>query len=197
MFNKSHQLYADAYSGKWLSVKAYEKHMKSIILISLLILVSPIARSDEILISLYEYDPWRMVVGSNSPTFILYADGTAIFWNTKQKEYQYSQLDNASVLKEMDAIKNLGNLENYYSLSNWTDQPTQVLSFKLGNEIKKISVYGDLRKQEEVRAKAPELLLLEYDHFISYQVNKAKSWEPKYLEVIICPYEYAPDKSII
>lgn len=171
--------------------------MKNIILVSMLILVSSIVRANEILISLYEYDPWKMVVGSDSPTFILYEDGTAIFWDAKQKQYQYTQLDNTGVVKEMGELGNLGSLESDYSLSNWTDQPTQVISFKLGNDVKTISIYGNLRKQKEVREKAPTLLLSKFDQFIHYSKSEAKIWKPEYLEVMIWPYEYAPEKSII
>lgn len=171
--------------------------MKNIVLILLLVIATSFARADEILISLYEYNPWKMVVGSDSPTFILYKDGTAIFWNAERKEYQYTKLNKASVQKEVDGLVDLAKLESNYSLSRWTDQPTQVLSIRIGNNLKKISIYGNLRKQEEVREKAPDLFLSKYDYFIDYSASEAKTWKPKFVEVMIWPYEYAPDKSIV
>lgn len=160
-------------------------------------MLSSAVRANGILISLYEYNPWEMVVGSDSPTFILYEDGTTIFWDAIQKEYRFTILDQVKVRNEIDALKGLLNLESSYSLSNWTDQPTQVLSFKLGNDIKKISIYGDLRKKKEVREKVPGLLLSKYDHFIAYATSEAKIWNPQYLEVMIWAYDYAPEKSIV
>ncbi len=98
---------------------------------------------------------------------------------------------------ELSEVKKLTALESEYSLSNWTDQPTQVLAFKSGSSIKNISVYGNLRKQEEVREKAPKEFLAKFDYFTSYSKTGAKDWNPTHIEVMIWPYDYAPEKSII
>ena len=51
------------------------------------------------LIVLIERDPWLMVIGSDSPSFALYDDGTLIYLKTFEsgkKEYFYVSLDNDS-----------------------------------------------------------------------------------------------------
>ncbi len=171
--------------------------MKNFNLLVVLLLSVSLARADEILISLYEHDPWRMVIGSDSPTFILYSEGQVIFWNTKQKKYQSAILSQDDIEDELTKVQMLTALESEYSLSNWTDQPTQVLTFNTGSSIKKISVYGNLRKQEEVRGKAPKKLLASFDYFTSYSRSGSQDWNPSYIEVMIWPYEYAPEKSVI
>jgi hypothetical protein len=171
--------------------------MKSLSLLIVLLLSVSLARADDILISLYEYDPWRMVIGSDSPTFILYSEGQVIFWNAELKKYQSTVLNKDNLEAELSELQKLTDLESDYSLSDWSDQPTQVIAFKLGNRIKKISVYGNLRKQEEVRKKAPREFLSKFDYFTSYSKEDAKDWNPTYIEVMIWPYEYAPEKSIV
>ncbi len=171
--------------------------MKNLFLLIVLLLSASLARADEILISLYEYDPWRMVIGSDSPTFILYSEGKVIFWNAEQKKYQSILLNPSVVQAELSEVQKLTVLEGEYTLSDWTDQPTQILAFKSSGDFKKISVYGNLRKQEEVRKKAPKEFLAKFDYFTSYSKSDSEDWNPSHIEVMIWPYEYAPEKSII
>jgi hypothetical protein len=170
--------------------------MKRIVLISMLFWISSTTSANEILISLYEHDPWRMVIGSDSPTFVLYEDGQTIFWDAEQNRYQFVMLNEDSIRKELSELRELSALKEEYELSNWTDQPTQVLSMKIGQKFKRISIYGNLRKEKEVRAKTPKLLLSKFDHLVNYHHSGSKAWVPEYLEVMIWPYEYAPDASI-
>jgi hypothetical protein len=163
----------------------------------IILFLSVSSRADDILISLYENDPWRMVIGSDSPTFILYSGGQVIFWNTEQKKYQSALLDSGALKVELSETQKLNTLKSSYELSEWTDQPTQVLTFKYGNEIKKISVYGNLRKQKRVREKAPAEFLSIFDHFTNYSKTNSEDWYPSHIEIMVWPYDYAPEKSII
>ena len=69
--------------------------------------------------------------------------------------------------------------------------------FKAGDTTHKIGVYGNLRKQKEVREKAPSELLTLFDYYTGYNNSNATDWEPTHIEVMIWPYDYAPEKSII
>jgi len=171
--------------------------MKNLLLLIVLFLSVSLARAEDILISLYEYDPWRMVIGSDSPTFMLYSDGQVIFWNTELKKYQNAILNPSDLEAELSGVKRLTDLESEYILSGWTDQPTQVLAFKSGATNHKIGVYGSLRKQKEVREKAPREFLALFDYYTRYSKAGATDWNPTHIEVMIWPYDYAPEKSII
>ena len=57
-------------------------------------------------------------------------------------------------------------------------------------------VYGSLY-DNDVRIKSPEVILNLFDKITSYTHSGSKSWLPKKIEVMIWPYEYAPDASII
>ena len=166
--------------------------------------VSTIVANNAIpLIVLIERDPWLMVIGSDSPSFVLYDDGTLIFLKTLEsgkKEYLYVSLDNGSlqkIVKELAPPSDFLKLKDDYSLSDWTDQPTQEFIINLINFKKKVTVYGNLRNDEETRKKAPEPILELFDKIIGYHNKNAQKWLPSKIEVMVWPYEYAPDESII
>jgi hypothetical protein len=43
----------------------------------------------EPLVLLTEYNPWAMAIGSDTPTFALYADGTVIYWQGDRTSGKY------------------------------------------------------------------------------------------------------------
>jgi len=164
--------------------------------------------------SLTEYDPWNMVIGSDSPTFGFYNDSLLIFLSKdKDNQYKYYYIK-ANAIEYNDLVSKLqirtsDNLKSEYSLSNWTDQPTIVFNFA-GT---KISVYGDLRSafdsikdkkskklimddNEDIIAKLPSKLRDIFSFATTYDNATKKEWMPDFIEVMFWPYEYAPQKSI-
>lgn len=152
------------------------------------------------LVLLFERDPWLMVVGSDSPVFVLYESGAVIYRDEKEGEqggYKAVQLENGSVENFMrNQLEPLKELKDDYTLTNWTDQTTQEFFFSENEKSRKIFVYGSL-KNEDVREKAPEPLLTLYDSLASFKREDVENWTPEYYEVMIWPYEYAPDESAI
>jgi len=151
------------------------------------------------LIMLTEYDPWAMVVGSDTPSFALYNDGTLIYWGERNKTKQYLSVrlggeDTMSLLKSIKP-EELGKLQTSYELSQWTDQPTSVLIFWMpgpsGN--KKISVYGPLRGLSTRPEGLPEVLWSALRSLLSYDNPKAAPWTPAYVEVMLWPFDYAKE----
>ena len=137
--------------------------MKIINLIFVLLLFpQAILAKSKLLIALYERNPWKMVVGSDSPTFTLYENGTVIFWESSPKgnKYKYIILNRERLEVEFKKLNKLKSLKSYYSLSDWTDQPTNQFHLFIGKTKKEIVIYGDLRKDEEVRNKTPKQLLI-------------------------------------
>jgi len=153
------------------------------------------------ILSLYERNPWLMVVGSDSPTFVLYDDGTVIYWEETERGaglYKTAHLNPEEVeARFLSKVSGLAHLEESYSLSAWTDQPTQELRIAMSDQSRVIHVYGNLRENDEVRSQAPRALLSFYDFLVGYRSDKAAVWEPTHLEVMIWPYAYAPDESIV
>lgn len=151
-------------------------------------------------ILLIERNPWLMVIESDSPTFVLYDNGQAIWWRQldgSNGEYRNSNLKP----KELDDLKSkivtLSNLGSYYELTSWTDQASQEIYFRKGSSLNKIEVYGDLRLEEEIRNSAPSAFLNLFDHLSNFEHPESKIWKPQFIEIMIWPYEYAPGESIV
>jgi hypothetical protein len=80
---------------------------------------------------LIERNPWLMVFGSDSPTFALYDDGAVIYADPARKAYVSARLSKAeaSALLQDLALTKLVGLDANYSTSDWSDQPTNELTF--------------------------------------------------------------------
>lgn len=150
---------------------------------------------------LFERNPWLMVIGSDSPTFAYYENGLTIYWDENEGKYgayKTVRLNTKSGQKlVLSQLIPLLNIKEEYSLTNWTDQTIQNLYFNVNGVEKNITVYGDLRKNKDVRSKAPKKLLKVFDSLFYFKHNQSKNWTPKYIEVMVWPYGYAPDKSIV
>lgn len=151
------------------------------------------------LVMLTEYNPWAMVVGSDTPSFVLYDDGTLIYWGERDQAKQYLsvKLSGEETMSLLKSIKpdELAKLQATYEISEWTDQPTNVFRFWMpdpsGN--KKISVYGSLRALDSRPPVLPESLWVALKLLRSYDNPKAAPWVPAYVEVMLWPFGYAKE----
>lgn len=142
------------------------------------------------------YDPWRMVIGSDEPTFVLYDNGLVIYQRigpADAPEFASVQLAD----DEFEALKASLNIdadlyaldadETYYPK---TDQPTNVIRLfddELGD--KTVSIYGDLWSDEDARQNsAPKPLIDLFDKLVAYSHPDAQTWFPEQFEVILWPY---------
>lgn len=144
---------------------------------------------------LLEKDPWAMVVGSDSPAFALYEDGTVI----QRTEIGFSK---ATLTKEESTkfieqlnLSTLSQLHGGYDPTEVTDQPEQVLLIYQGEKPTFVSVYGSL-EQREVRSKLPSEIVAAFEKVKAFKYSPSRAWVPEHVEVMIWPYEYAPDPSI-
>jgi hypothetical protein len=150
------------------------------------------------LVVMLESDPWRMVIGSDSPSFAMYDDGTVIF--ATDTGYKTTKLDGSArdaLLRDLQ-IEGLSSVSGGYRASDWTDQPTTALLVYRKEGPAYISIYGSL-KDDEVRSKVPEIILAATDKLHSFGVVGVdqSNWQPDKIEVMVWPYEYAPEPSII
>src|SRR6266704_1063713 len=151
------------------------------------------------LIMLTEYNPWAMVVGSDTPSFALYDDGTLIYWGERNKTKQYLSVhlsgeETMAFLKSIQPDE-LGKIQESYELTEATDQPTNVLiCWTPGSSgSKKISVYGRPRALDSRPQALPEVLWNALKLLQSYDSPKATPWVPDYVEVMVWPYDYAKE----
>lgn len=149
-------------------------------------------------IVLIEYDPWRMVIGSDSPTFVLYQNGQVIY----TRETEDGDMEYASVFLNRQDYKNLVDtlvdeqfytLEDYYEATLWTDQPSNwILVWDDKGNKKQVGVYGALRQpDDESRSATPDAFLQAFDGMTTYDHEDAQPWLPEQFEVMLWPYDTA------
>lgn len=147
------------------------------------------------LVVLLDRDPWAEVVGSDSPAFALYVDGTVIQRNATG--FSTTRLTDGERKNLLDGL-NLRALSRSYGrfeAEDATDQPEQDLLIYQGEKPVFVSVYGSL-KDPGVRSKIPKEVAAAYDTLSAIKLPRGRSWLPENVEVMIWPYEYAPDPSI-
>lgn len=145
---------------------------------------------------LLDQNPWLMAIGSDSPTFALYGDGTVIF--QKGEEYQ------SVVLKPNELRRLLSDLDlpalpafaKHYPLFPGTDAHTTCIFVFEEQRASVISVYGGLRAQA-ARMQMPGPVVSAYDRASNFDHPGAHPWLPAKVEVMIWPYHYAPQPSIV
>jgi hypothetical protein len=141
-----------------------------------------------------ENDPWRMVIGSDSPTFALYEEGQLIYLKedeTGEPGYFFVTLTETekSQFLEMLAIDpQFFTLERYYEATEWTDQPNHTLLVSDHGPLKRVDVYGDVRGEAEVKQKTPRPFLELVEKLSRYDHPQATLWLPKEVEIMVWPY---------
>ena len=160
-----------------------------------------------------ERNPWLMVIGSDSPTFALYDDGSVIWLRdkpTKDEPFSRGTTPSAkAALKEVIPY-DLEKFSEHYELTSWTDQPTTVI----WTPQKTISIYGRWRPASDPVASDPQLkAIAERDKKMSDSLpaeiresllridaqrkHEGDAWLPNRVEVMLWPYEYAPEESLV
>lgn len=140
-------------------------------------------------------DPWTDVIGSDSPRLALYDDGLIIFRTVGG--YRSVRLSRQEVARfRADAgIGALACTLGTYSVTNLTDQPMTYVFLGRGGDLARIGVYG---RVDSVAAKTrvPATVRSSYDALRLFDRPDARPWLPDRIEVMLWPYEYAPDPSI-
>lgn len=148
------------------------------------------------LIVLLSSDPWQMVIGSDSPAFALYSDGTVLF--RRKDGYATTKLTptDLSDLTRAFSDPSLRPLSGRYEATYDTDQPENDLLLYDRKVPLYVTVHGSL-DDAEVRAKVPDAILAAFDRLRNFDSSRAQRWLPTKIEVMVSPYENAPNPSII
>lgn len=159
-----------------------------------------------------ERNPWLMVIGSDSPTFALYDDGSVIWRRDKpaqDKPFLRGTTTSPSAALREIVPYDLTKFADRYQLTSWTDQPTTVI----WTPKKTILIYGDWRVRAHAADSSPALAAIEdRDRQMSDSLpaeirasllrideqrkHDGDAWCPDRVEVMLWPYEYAPEESI-
>ncbi|HEY9789376.1 MAG TPA: hypothetical protein V6D22_03185 [Candidatus Obscuribacterales bacterium] len=156
------------------------------------------------IVVLFEDDPWLMVIGSDSPVFVLYDDGTVIFAKHRRvgpTEYYVAKLPEQEKQQLVHSLLDgIGSAQDRYELTRATDQPTNIVWVKDGQIQKRVEVYGDLDRDYASfgpsSTPAPPKVLSAFRQLSTFDRIGAKVWLPDYIEVMIWPFPLAREKSI-
>src|SRR5262249_43171895 len=144
---------------------------------------TPLSPDYEPVVMLTEHNPWLMVVGSDSPSFVLYRNGVVIY--LKDRAYRTATLssdDTGTLLRQLD-LPALESLNDSYSWSSATDQPDNVFVFRIADKRKRISVYGNLRRsQPPAQPPAPAKLYSTLQALVKYDAPASLEWTPDFIE---------------
>ena len=162
---------------------------------------------------LIQTDPWAMVMGADTPRVAVYEDGAVIFLKQSGKSANYHRKD-LSVAELADFKKRLIPTEHlkdfkcsYNLLPYVTDQPEALFYLRDGDHALATRVYGLKVAGTKLSAhtvlpgkQKPDALpdeLVELHKFLcAVDYSDSQEWTPRYLEVMIWPYKYAPEVSI-
>jgi len=159
-------------------------------------------------------DPWAMVMGSDTPRVAVYEDGTVLFLKKHKDALRYHEkkLSGAELLdfrRHLAPVFGLKGWKTFYDLRpNVTDQPETMFFLRDGSRELATRVHGLMTTDTELPAHfvfpsdqkpdvVPKELLELHKRLCSTDYPESKEWHPKYVEVMIWPYEYAPDASIV
>lgn len=156
------------------------------------VLANPPAADAAPVIVYIETDPWAMVIGSDSPQLVLYDDGTVIYRSDAgYRAVTLAAADSAALAAKV----RLAGITDYTDYAEGvTDQPSSIIiDFR---DRLAVVAYGATSRHRQ-RGDAGDRLLGMITLLREYQNPKAEAWEPEAIEVMIWPYEYAPEASII
>jgi hypothetical protein len=142
---------------------------------------------------LIERYPWAMLMGSESPTLALYADGQVIFHREGGGQELLSAsltaADYEAFVGRLAPVRLL-QLADRYAASEATDQPLSELHLWTDGQRKSIAIYGDWRRAPDARARVPAELLTALDAIAGFR-TPARPWLPDQIEVLLWPFDYA------
>lgn len=159
-------------------------------------LPAPDARPVAVLIT---YDPWAMVIGSDSPSIVVYDDGTIIFRRqVSSGRYEYAVVHDRRALNRLvgtpEQRTTFATAKDDYVLKHATDQPTTRLCLWLDTGRKCTSIYGlseaEARQAESVPPQVAGILR----PLAGFSDRRARAWWPGQIEVMVWPYDHSPEE---
>jgi len=164
---------------------------------------------------LIQTNPWLMVIGSDTPMTTIYEDGQVIQLKQKKDappQYIQTQLSEQELDKVKKKLLSFGkyiDVKQAYDLApNVFDLPETKIYLNLYKTKLVTTIYGLMLPgtnlpayssfpTEEKANNLPDSIKNLHQYLTKLNFDTSKEWNPKFVEVMIWPYEYAPDESII
>jgi hypothetical protein len=131
-------------------------------------------------------NPWKTVIGSDSPRFACYTDGLMIFYSREREAYQFIRLGQGELADLRSMMSAFDGLKDHYDLSGGrTDQPVNRMGFRRGGKLRWVSAEGGMIPEMNVIVAWLERLA----RFAG--TERIREWTPAYLEVMLWPFDHA------
>lgn len=155
------------------------------------------------LVVLVEHNPWLMVLNSDEPTIVIYANGKIIYQKIEddRKVFYCVTLDSVafdSLMRDLnfddDSILNFPNSIDPYEndRTSMGDLPTNELYIYSADSVKLISIYGSLFTNTFYKWTPPYLANI-VKKLKEFSSPVAEIWQPQKIEVVVWGYEYSPE----
>ena len=156
-----------------------------------------------------EFNPWLMVIGSDTPRVAVYENGDVVFIKKVGEGYAYhaTKLTPAQLAElegRWQTVFDVTPPKDGYDVSQATDQSTAAFYLRHGDKVFRTGVYGwDCRRAPPAPAnlkpeeKPPAELAQLHKTFCTLDFPDSKVWTPKYVEAMFWDYGYAPEASIV
>jgi hypothetical protein len=159
------------------------------------------------LLVVIETDPWSMVLGSDSPRVAIYENGDAVFVGGGEKDQGYwfkrlSAEEREHVMQRARAVFLGKDLKHRYDVRGGTDQPMAKFYFNEAGSSVTTEVYGLGCKPPtpspwDRHLEPPPQALLDLNRSLcALDFAGSEKWSPKYVEVMLWNYDYAPGASV-
>lgn len=163
---------------------------------------------------LIQTNPWLMCIGSDTPMIAIYEDGQVIYLEARddgRRHYVCKHLTQKELQAVKDTLASFGSYadcrSSYNIAKNVSDQPETNIFLNLDSTTFVTKVYGLMIKGTKLPGytvfsggdepdQLPETVSRIHKYLIRLEFNDSQQWVPEYIEVMIWPYEYAPDESI-
>lgn len=159
-------------------------------------------------------DPWGAVIGSDTPRVAIYENGDVIFAKKVNGQFAYHHvtLDRHELEKVRERLRpvlSLKHLKPQYDIRpGATDQPVAMFYVSDGGHEVATSVYGLMaagtRLPAYIRSVSgaikstppPKELFKLHQWLCELDYAGSKAWVPRYVEVMLWDYSYAPEPSV-
>jgi hypothetical protein len=160
-----------------------------------------------------EQNPWLTVIGSDSPKFALYDDGTLIYLRdrpTPDQPFVTRKISDSNALQKELVLFDASKVADRYELSSLTDQ----ISTLIWTPAQSVRIYGDWRKpralgfgsnpemklaslqEKKMWESLPDEIRQTLARIEEQRKINGSAWLPEKIEVMFWPYAYAPEEAI-
>lgn len=169
--------------------------------------ISPAFDGPAPLAVLIEENPWLWVVGADVPSVALYADGLLVYRDatiTNDLPFRSIRLPERELRTLCESVgpsETFRKLHPHFVLEDGFDLPSTKMYLSDGRAHKMVSVYGSHIENGHLKVCNSDTNIVASNEFVRVQTllsglsyPDAKPWTPEYFEIMIWPYDYAPNQ---